>query len=459
LTTSSAGTSDRSPPILTISELTDRIKQLLESRFPFVWLRGEISNIRQPPSGHLYFTLKDENAQIAAVMFRGQRHQLTFDPENGLSVTGLGRVSVYEPRGSYQIILEYMEPAGIGALQMAFEKLKVRLAAEGYFDPANKLPLPFLPRTLCLITSPGGAVIHDMLKVIDRRYPNVAVDIAPVSVQGPEAAAEIAAALRLVNRMGRADIVVLARGGGSLEDLQAFNSETVAQAIHESGIPIVSAIGHETDYTIADFTADLRAPTPSAAIEMVLPEKQALQHRLTVLTHRLNYNFNIYYEYLNDKLSSLHKRIAHPVKQLQDLWLRVDDLTNRLDRNLRQAALSDRRHLEWWIQRLFATSPLLKVRKYQLNIEELYHNILKSFNIFYKLKTQRFTMANARLAALNPIAVLQRGYSITRTLPPDPTIVTAAENVHVGQRVEVLLAAGRLLCQVEGKSDYGQEDL
>ncbi|MFC1896679.1 exodeoxyribonuclease VII large subunit, partial [Thermodesulfobacteriota bacterium] len=255
--------------LYTVSELTRAIRSLLEEALPFVWLRGEISNFHVPISGHFYFTLKDAGAQIRSVMFRGQNRSLKFQPEDGLAVIALGRISVYEPQGIYQIIVEFMEPEGVGALQVAFEQLKARLGQEGLFGPEHKRPLPFLPRKISVMTSPTGAVIHDFIKVIDRRFPSVHIEVVPVRVQGEGSEEEMVQALNTVNMCGDSDVIVLARGGGSLEDLQAFNSESVARAVFKSCIPVVSAVGHETDFTIADFTADVRAPTPSAAAEIV----------------------------------------------------------------------------------------------------------------------------------------------------------------------------------------------
>ena len=262
--------------VYTISELNADIKWLLEERFPFVWIIGEVSNFRIPASGHFYFTLKDEFSQLNAVMFRGQQQKLRFQPEDGMNITGLGRLSVYEPRGTYQIILEYMEPAGIGALQIAYEKLKAQLAEEGLFDEKHKKPIPFLPQKIALITSPSGAVVHDMLNIINRRFPNVHIQIYPVKVQGDGAEDEIVDALALLNQSADVDVTIVARGGGSLEDLQTFNVERVARSVFESHIPVISAVGHETDFTITDFVADLRASTPSAAAELAVPVKNEL---------------------------------------------------------------------------------------------------------------------------------------------------------------------------------------
>ncbi|MGD2037635.1 MAG: exodeoxyribonuclease VII large subunit, partial [Desulfobacterales bacterium] len=275
--------------IYTVSELNAQIKSLLEEQFPFVWIVGEVSNFRTPLSGHFYFTLKDDASQISAVMFRGQQRQLKFQPEDGMRITGMGRLSVYEPRGTYQIILEYLEPSGIGALQIAFEKLKSRLADEGLFDERHKKAIPFLPHKIALITSPSGAAVHDMLNIIDRRFPNVNIQVFGVKVQGDGAEAEIAAALEQLNQQTDIDVAILARGGGSLEDLQAFNSESVARAVYASEIPTICGIGHETDYTIADFVADLRAPTPSAAAELAVPVKSELLQRLNDLSVDLSY--------------------------------------------------------------------------------------------------------------------------------------------------------------------------
>ena len=284
--------------IYSVSDLNANIKALLEESFPFVWIIGEMSNFRIPASGHYYFSLKDAASQISAVMFRGQQRKLKFEPEDGMSVIGMGRISVYEPRGTYQIILEYLEPSGVGALQIAFEQLKNKLADEGLFNDEHKRDIPFIPNKIGVITSSSGAVVHDILQIVNRRYPNIAIQVLPAKVQGKGAAAEIVSALELLNRREECDVAILARGGGSLEDLQAFNSEPVARAIFGSRVPVISAVGHETDYTIADFVADLRAPTPSAAAEMVVPEKFTLEHRCKELDTLLKTKINNYFSFL-----------------------------------------------------------------------------------------------------------------------------------------------------------------
>jgi exodeoxyribonuclease VII large subunit len=268
------------PHIYTVSSLTREIREHLETHFPLVWVSGEVSNLRRPVSGHYYFTLKDAEAQLRAVLFKGNHQHLRYKPEEGGQILCRGRITVYEPRGDYQLIVDYLEPAGLGALAQAFEALKTRLAAEGLFDQAHKQPLPFLPRGLALVTSPTGAVVRDILRLLQRRFPNVQVFIYPVKVQGAEAAGEIVRALEDLPEYPGVEVIVLARGGGSLEDLWPFNEEMVARAIYHCPLPVVSAIGHEVDFTIADFVADVRAPTPSAAVELVVPDKVELTRRL-----------------------------------------------------------------------------------------------------------------------------------------------------------------------------------
>ena len=368
--------------IYSVSELNANVKALLEESFPFIWIFGEISDFRIPASGHFYFTLKDDVSQINAVMFRGQQRNLKFEPEDGMSVTGMGRISVYEPRGTYQIILEYLEPSGIGALQIAFEKLKKHLAQEGYFDAEFKIPIPFLPHKISIITSPTGAVVHDILKITNRRFPNVCIQIVPVKVQGTGAIEEIVTALKLVNDVGDVDIAILARGGGSLEDLQAFNSERVAKAVFESEIPIISAVGHETDYTISDFVADLRAPTPSAAAELVVPEKFVLERRCTEILTRLKFIFRNYFKELNIKLNSLSKRLIDPRRKIEDFRMRMDDLIGRLHRHARLRHRRELKNLGFWIDRLEANNPKILIKKIKNKLEQNYNNLLKSFIIY-----------------------------------------------------------------------------
>jgi exodeoxyribonuclease VII large subunit len=446
------------PMIFTVSELNGNIKSLLEDRFPFIWLTGEISNLRVPASAHCYFTLKDQSSQISAVMFRGQHRNLKFEPEDGMSVTGLGRISVYEPRGTYQIILEYLEPSGIGALQVAFERLKMRLAAEGFFDPQHKKPLTFLPQKISIITSPSGSVIHDILSIIDRRFPNVAIQIIPAKVQGDGAVEEIVAAIENLNFRNDTDVAIVARGGGSLEDLQAFNSEPVARAIFASKIPIVSAVGHETDYTIADFVADLRAPTPSAAAAMIVPEKSELLRRCSQLDTLLKAAILKHIKILKLKLLQASHRLVHPKRKIEDFRLKLDDWSARLNRILAYRIDREHERLNFWANRLNANRPSALLQKYKQRIEKNYKNILNLFIIYIELRKAKTRELAAKLDTLSPIAVLQRGYSITRTIP-EANVVKDPKGVALNQDLEVLVAKGRLFCRVKGKEVHAAKDI
>jgi exodeoxyribonuclease VII large subunit len=444
--------------IYSVSELNAEIKNLIEDSFPFVWLFGEISNFRIPASGHFYFTLKDNASQISAVMFRGQQRHLKFEPEDGMSVTGMGRLGVYEPRGTYQIILEYLEPSGIGALQIAFEKLKRRLAEEGCFDDRFKKPLPFLPKNISIITSPSGAVVHDILKTIYRRFTNLQVQIIPVKVQGHGSVEEIVAALALLNTRNEAEVAILARGGGSLEDLRAFNSESVARAIFDSKIPIVSAIGHETDYTISDFVADLRAPTPTAAAELVVPEKSELQRHSNDVKMHLRTIFMNYFNNLNSELKQISRRLTDPRRKLADHRLRLDDLCARLNRILSLRIRREREYLDFWHDRLGANSPELFIIKSKNQLQQINKNLFKSLIIYNHSNKMKMRELAAKLEALNPLAILARGYSVTRTIPA-ASVVKDSQIVAVDQELEVILAKGRLICRVKGKTSNGKKNI
>lgn len=443
--------------IYSVSELNADIKVLLEESYPFVWLCGEISNFRIPASGHFYFSLKDAAAQISAVMFRGQQRKLKFELEDGIRVTGMGRISVYEPRGTYQIILEYLEPSGVGALQLAFEQLKIRLADEGLFKDEHKIKIPYIPNKIGIITSHSGAVVHDILQVVERRFPSVAIQIYPVKVQGYGAVEEIVSALKLLNDLEQCDVAILARGGGSLEDLQAFNSEPVARAIFASRIPIISAVGHETDYTIADFVADLRAPTPSAAAEIAVPEKSTLARRCHDITARLH--SIIYNHFSRIRLITLEisRRLIDPRRKIEDLRLRIDDLNLRLIRTFGNRLRRERVDLEFRSDRLHANTPHLLIRKIKNQLEQNYNNLLKSFIILNSSRQIKIRALTAKLEALSPVAILSRGYSITRTLP-DARVIKDTRTVSLNQDVEVMVAKGRLFCRVKGKSSDGKEN-
>lgn len=434
-------------PIYTVTRLTADIKALLEERFPFIWVTGEISNFRIPGSRHYYFTLKDASAQIGAVMFRGQNRNLRFLPEDGMTVTGLGRLGLYEPRGVYQIIFEYLEPSGLGALQAAYEQLKGRLAEEGLFDDVHKKPIPFLPRTIGLITSRTGAVVHDILTVLNRRFADLCVEIFPVKVQGEGAAEEIVRAVESLNRRNRADVAILARGGGSLEDLAAFNSEGVARAVFASRIPIISAVGHETDVTIADFVADCRAPTPSAAAELAAPVKTELIRTCDGLTAALGTRLRRRVAEQRRRLDDLLKRLIHPRRRLADLLLRVDDLTARLHRGMDGNLRRRRERLAWRRERLLAGHPAGQIRHMKERLLDRRRELSIHLRGYLAHRRSCLQDLTTRLAGLDPTAILGRGYSITRTLP-EGTVVRDAEEVDTGGRLHLTLARGALVCRV-----------
>ncbi len=434
--------------ILTVTELTQQIKEILEERFYEVWVEGEISNLRIPPSGHLYFTLKDDFSQIRAVLFRMRSRGLRFIPEDGLHIICRGRISLYEKRGEYQLILEEMEPKGIGALQLAFLQLKEKLEKEGLFDPSHKKPIPLLPQTIGIITSPTGAVIRDMIHIIHRRFENVGILLYPVRVQGEGASREIAEGIGYFNKMKNVDVIIVGRGGGSLEDLWAFNEEEVVRAIYRSKIPIISAVGHETDYTISDFVADLRAPTPSAAAELVVKEKRELKRNLHYLEDRLQNQISQIFQDLRTTLSHLRKRLIHPKKRIEDLFLRLDDLTHRIERSILHELKRKRERTGFLMERVFLQNPVQKVKIVRISLRDTEKGLTQRVQNIIELKRERLGGLLGKLESLSPLSVLQRGYSITRKLP-SLQILRDSREVQKGEEVEVKLYRGALTCHVE----------
>ena len=435
-----------------VTELNKNIKRLLEERFPFIWVSGEISNFKTPSSGHCYFTLKDPHSQISAVMFRAQASALKFRPEDGLAIVGLGRISVYEPRGAYQIIFEYLEPKGVGGLQIAFEKLKQRLFDQGLFDQQHKLPLPAIPKKISIVTSPTGAAIRDFIKVAQRRFPNLPLEVVPVSVQGDRAPGEIIHAIRWLNKIGTTDVIVLARGGGSIEDLCAFNDEQVARTIFASDIPIISAIGHETDFTIADFVADLRAPTPSAAAEIAVPSKNEFNSQLANTNQRLYINIKNYLNNLLNKVNGLSSRIIHPRQRLQDMRMRVDDYSIRLFSSITSALARRNERLAFQHNMLMHVSPAKTVASMQDQVNALQDASIRQINRLLREGQTAISKNISMLDALNPMAILKRGYSITRTLP-HRSVVRDVNQVGIDQNLEILLGRGRLTVTVAEKKN------
>jgi exodeoxyribonuclease VII large subunit len=402
-------------PLLTISELTRYIKNHIDSdrNLQNLWVKGEISNFKRHSSGHMYFTLKDAESMLQCVMFRGRSVSLRFEPSHGMQVLAGGYVSVYDRDGRYQMYVENLQPDGIGSLSLAYEQLKEKLSQEGLFDEQWKKPIPLLPRSVGIVTSPTGAAIRDIVSVSKRRFPGIQLILYPVLVQGDQAPEQIGNAIRQLNGYPDIDVLIVGRGGGSLEELWAFNDERVVRAIFASEIPVISAIGHETDFTLADFVADRRAPTPSAAAEMAVPDRRELERYLRSLRTRLTQSAQKYVMRKRLRLENLVQRpvFQRPKTQLIQQYQYVDMLQKRLTRS--------------------------------------FHTIVNS-------KGQQFTKMAEKLAAMNPLAVLQRGYSITR-FPDDKSIVRSIATIKPNQKIEVILPDGSLFCIVEAvqKEDIG----
>jgi exodeoxyribonuclease VII large subunit len=433
--------------VYSVSRLNREAKALLEGSFPLLWVEGEISNLSRPASGHLYFSLKDAQAQVRCALFRGNRRGLGVAPQDGMQVLVRARVSLYEGRGDFQLIVETLEAAGEGALRRAFELLKNRLAAEGLFDSAHKQPLPRLPRRLGVITSPSGAVLHDILTTLERRFPAIPVLLHPVPVQGEGAAAKIAAMIELAGRRRDCDALILARGGGSLEDLWAFNEEVVARAIHACPIPIVSGIGHETDFTIADLAADARAPTPTAAAEMLSPNRADWLAALDQKQQRLARLARDRLRTAQQHLDYLSTRLTHPRERLARLGERLAALAQRL----RMAQLHTRSHAGHALlvlqARLRQHSPVARLREQRLRHAHLRARLTQATRRVLELARERAVHAAHALDTLSPLATLARGYAILEK--PDGAIVRAAGATQAGERLLARLARGSLDCRVE----------
>ncbi len=436
--------------VFSVSELNARIKGLLEAQFPYVWVRGEISNYRVPASGHAYFTLKDDRSQIRAVLFRGQRTQLTFRPEDGLAVICQGRLTVYEPRGEYQIIVDIMEPEGLGALQLAFEQLKKKLQEEGLFDPKRKRPLPLRPQRIAVITSATGAAIRDILKVLQRSPMPLTVTILPVRVQGAEAAPQIAKALRTVSELRDQfgwEIVIVGRGGGSLEDLWPFNEERVARAIAQCSVPVISAVGHEIDVTISDLVADHRAPTPTAAAQWIVQRLEELERRLTDGVQRMCVAFRARLEGHRTTLSNLESRLLDPRRRLVDWRLMVDERLDRLTRAMDNRFRLWHLNLDHLSERLGRVHPAKRLHDLHAHVQQAARKLMLSTKQDLERHRLRFLGISAQLESLNPLAILNRGYSVTYKLP-EGKLVRRADQLHPGDSVRVRLARGSFTATV-----------
>lgn len=437
---------DRNAPhVFTPSGLNRLVRDLLEDALPMgVWIEGELSNVSRPASGHIYFTLKDANAQVRCAMFRMAASRLRFRPADGMHVLMRAKVGLYEARGEFQLVADHMEPAGEGALQREFEQLKARLGAEGLFDAERKRPLPDFPKRIGVITSPSGAAVRDVLSVMGRRFPLAEVDVLPVPVQGREAPPAIAAMLRSASASGHYDVLLVTRGGGSLEDLWAFNDESVARAIHASDVPVVSAVGHEVDFTIADFVADLRAATPSAAAELLVPDDADLERRLDRLRQRMA-------TLMARRLQAAAQRADHwqarlnaqrPQARLARDAQRLEALRRRLHMSIGQANALRRARLERLQARLAARHPRLRLDPSRARLGELRQRMSSAIGRRLERERARVAQQGRTLHAVSPLATLERGYAIV--FDERDAIVRRAADVAVGERVRVMLGEGEL---------------
>ena len=438
--------------IYTVSDLTARIRDLLAKNFTDVTVQGEISNCRSAASGHYYFTLKDERAQVRCVFFKQQQRGMKFRPEDGIKVTVRGSVSVYEARGEYQIYVESLEPAGRGALQLAFEQLKKRLETEGLFDAKRKKPLPLLPSRIGLITSPSGAAVRDVVRILKRRFPNVHLTLYPVRVQGEGAAGEIVEALGYFSKKRLVDVILLVRGGGSLEDLWSFNEENVARAVVASAIPVISGVGHETDFTIADFVADVRASTPSAAAELVVQTRREFDKHVFDLRARLEGSQRYRLLELSRRVHALAGRrgFRRPLDLLRQQRQRADELTSRLALGLRGRLESSGKRLNTARLHVASFDFRAKIVALRLRLQKTVHELGVREERLLRLKRERWERLTLQLQERGPLKVLERGYSIATDAAGK--ILSDAAQVQIGDAVTLQLHRGRLVSEVKKKN-------
>jgi exodeoxyribonuclease VII large subunit len=432
-----------------VRELVAQVRELVELEYGDIWVEGEISNFRPAPSGHMYFTLKDADAKLPIVLFRRQAMLLRFRPEDGLHVLVRGRVSVYEQRGQMQLVAETMEPMGAGSLQLAFEQLKQRLKSEGLFDAERKKPLPLFPHTVGIVTSPTGAVIRDFLNIVSRRHSGLNVLLFPVSVQGESAPAEIEAALAELNSGGLVDLIVLARGGGSLEDLAAFNSERVARAIASSRLPVVSAVGHETDFTIADFVADLRAPTPSAAAELITEAQHKIAEHLATQSHRLERAARFQLLQARQRLTRLpvSRAESRVTTLLHRLGQRLDDATLRLDAALTAQLRVRQNRIAELAAAVLRHDPRQNLAHAREHLADMRARLDRCLERLLHSSAASLNSLDARLHSLSPLAVLDRGYALV--LSAEGAVVRSTAQIAAGDRVTTRLAEGSFSSRVE----------
>jgi len=441
---------DNTQEIISVSEINRRAKSILEENFPFVWIQGEVSNFFSAASGHWYFSLKDESSEIRCAMFANRSHRITFEPKDGDHLVLNGTLSIFEGRGQYQIIVEHIELAGEGALLKAFEELKKKLLTEGLFDDSLKKKLPSYPRSIAVVTSPDGAVIQDIINVLSRRSPFFNLTVVPTLVQGEKAAPLICEALNKASDLENIDLIILARGGGSIEDLWAFNNEEVARAIVNCPIPLVSAVGHETDFTISDFVADIRAPTPSIAAEIISQPYSELKETLEGYQSYLLKSVESQFDSQRTRITNLIKRIRHPGDKLREIGQKVDYLETALIQEMHQKVSFKKNQLNLTQLSLQQNSPQNKVKEAKVYLQNASKDLLKAFNLKIERKRKLLGELVATIEAVSPLSVLARGYSIIST-EPDGKILSSSNQVKIGQTISAVLNKGSIKAEVKSK--------
>ena len=445
--------------IYTVGRLNREVRQLLDHGMPVVWIEAELSNFSRPASGHWYFSLKDRDAQVRCAMFKGRNALLRFTPTDGQLVLARGRVGLYEPRGEYQLIVEHLEDAGVGALRREFDRLRAKLEAEGLFAPAAKRPLPAVPRCIGVVTSPTGAAIRDILNVLGRRFPAAGVVIYPTAVQGKAAVPELRAAIAQASRRAECDVLIVARGGGSLEDLWAFNDEDVARALRAAPMPVVTGIGHEIDFTIADFVADLRAPTPSGAAELVVPDANLWRGALEKLATRFGQAVSLHLRRDAAALENLLHRLqrAHPALRMQQTAQRLDELEQRLAGSWKVVAAEAQARLQDLAERLAHCTPRLQLERLMQRHALLGARLERAAAQRLQQDANRFALARRALHTVSPLATLERGFAIVTRVADDKLLRDAAD-VRTDDIVRARLGRGTLTARVLAVADAAEGD-
>tara|TARA_B100001765_G_scaffold142546_2_gene90467 strand:+ start:4267 stop:5625 length:1359 start_codon:yes stop_codon:yes gene_type:complete len=443
---------DNTQEIISVSEINKRAKSILEENFPFVWIQGEVSNFFSAASGHWYFSLKDETSEIRCAMFTNKNHHITFEPKDGDHLVLNGTLSIFEGRGQYQIIVEHIELAGEGALLKAFEELKKKLQLEGLFDDSIKRQLPAYPKDIAVVTSPDGAVIQDIINVLDRRSPFLDLTVVPTLVQGEKAAPLICDALNKVGKLKKVDVVILARGGGSIEDLWAFNNEEVARAIVNCPTPIISAVGHETDFTISDFVSDLRAPTPSIAAEIISQPYSELIETLEGYQNYISRSVISQIDFQRTQITNLVKRIRHPGDKLREISQKLDYVETALIQNINQEISFKKNGLNLKDLSLQQNSPQNKIKEAKVYLQNASKDLLKALKLEIEKKSTDLAEIVATLQAVSPLSVLSRGYSIIST-EPDGKILSSSNQVEIGQTISAILSKGSIKAEIKSKDE------